>query len=117
LHALVGLGAARADDVAIPKFSTDSPGFGNRRSVLSTVLQPGPILATNISGRALKAAMSRSANWVAFRVSRSLSRLDEPPVRVTGAQFMYISRLPILLNQVHASVASPVGRLVGIVKL
>jgi hypothetical protein len=34
-----------------------------------------------------------------------------------GAQFMYISRFPILLNQVQASVAEPVGREVGTVKL
>lgn len=46
-----------------------------------------------------------------------LRRFDEPPVRVMGAQFMYISRLPILLNQVQASVAEPVGRDVGMVKL
>jgi hypothetical protein len=44
-------------------------------------------------------------------------RLDDDPVRVTGAQFMYISRFPTLLNQVHARVAFPVGRDVGMVKL
>lgn len=36
---------------------------------------------------------------------------------VTCAQFMYISRLPILLNQVHASRASPLGASEGILKL
>jgi hypothetical protein len=36
---------------------------------------------------------------------------------VIGAQFIYISRFPILLNQVQASVAEPVGRLLGTVKL
>lgn len=38
-------------------------------------------------------------------------------MRVTGAQFMYISRFPTLLNQVQASVALPDGRSVGMVKL
>ena len=54
-----------------------------------------------------------------LRVIRSSSslRFDEEPVIVTGAQFMYISRFPILLNQVQARVAVPVGRVVGIVKL
>lgn len=66
------------------------------------------MLAVNMSGRALKAAWSRAM--------RSL-RLLEPPVSVTGAQFMYISRFPTLLNQVQARVALPVGRVVGIVKL
>jgi hypothetical protein len=43
-------------------------------------------------------------------------RFEADAVRVTGAQFMYISRLPILLNQVQAKVAVPVGRDVGTVK-
>jgi hypothetical protein len=36
---------------------------------------------------------------------------------VIGAQFMYISRLPILLNHVQARVADPVGRADGMVKV
>lgn len=31
----------------------------------------------------------------------------DPPLTLTEAQFMYISRLPILLNQVQASVYDP----------
>lgn len=46
------VGVARADEVAVPSFSTESPGFGNRRSVESCVPQPFPMLATNMSGRA-----------------------------------------------------------------
>ena len=41
--------------VAIPSCSSESPGSGNARSPLS-VPQPFPIFATNISGRAEKAA-------------------------------------------------------------
>ena len=53
-----------------------------------------------------------------MRSSTSTSlRLDEAPVIVTGAQFMYISRFPILLNQVQARVAVPVGSEDGMVKL
>jgi len=51
-----------------------------------------------------------------IRSSSSL-RLDAAAVRETGAQFMYISRLPTLLNHVQASVAVPVGSVVGMVKL
>lgn len=101
----------RAEEVCWPSCSTESPGSGKRTSVESTVPQPLPTLATNISGRALYAAWSRS--WM-----RAASRLeDEPPVMVMGAQFMYISRLPTLLNHVQARVAEPVGRLLGTGKL
>jgi hypothetical protein len=48
--------------------------------------------------------------------SSSSLRFEALAVRVTGAQFIYISRLPILLNQVQARVTSPVGRVVGMVK-
>jgi len=41
--------------------------------------------------------------------------LEEAAVRVIGAQFIYISRFPTLLNQVHAITAVPVGRSVGTV--
>lgn len=68
-----------------------------------------PILAVNISGKALKAAVSRT--W-----SSSSLRLEVELVMVTGAQFMYISRLPTLLNQVQASVALPAGTESGMVK-
>jgi hypothetical protein len=76
------------------------------------------MFATNISGRELKKAWSRSMSWVILRASISCSSLllEDPDVMVIGAQFMYISRLPILLNQVHAMTAVPVGRSVGTVK-
>ena len=63
--------------------------------------------------------MSRPISCVTFRVIRSSSllRLDEAAVIVTGAQFMYISRFPTLLNQVQARTAVPVGREEGTVKL
>jgi hypothetical protein len=47
----------------------------------------------------------------------SLRFEEELPVILTGAQFMYISRFPTLLNQVHTRVADPVVRVVGTVKL
>jgi len=99
----------RALLVARPSCSTELPGSGKRRSVESTVWQPLPMLATNMFGRASYADVSR--------VSRYSSRLEAPPDNVTGAQFMYISRFPILLNQVQARVAFPVGMSVGTVKL
>lgn len=98
--------------VAVPRRSRESPGEGNFRSVESTVVQPLPMFAVNMSGKASKAAVSRSMSCVTLPSSL---RLEEDPDRVTGAQFMYISRLPILLNQVQARVASPVGRVVGTV--
>jgi hypothetical protein len=49
--------------------------------------------------------------------SSSALRLPAAAVIVTGAQFMYISRLPTLLNQVQAKVAVPVGRVVGTTKV
>ena len=74
------------------------PGLGNLMSVLSGVWQSTPLtLATMMSGL--------------------LARVLEPlPVMVTGAQFMYISRLPVLLNQVHAKMASPAFVSAGTVK-
>lgn len=38
--------------VPLPSFSTDSPAEGNKRSLLSAVVQPFPMFAVNISGRA-----------------------------------------------------------------
>ncbi len=74
----------------------------------SGVAHPLSTFATNMSGRALNAAWSRST-------SSCLLVVD--PVRLMAAQFIYISRLPTLLNQVHAKVAFPVGKSSGIVKL
>lgn len=70
---------------------TSGPGFGNMTSVISIVLHdPDPRLATNMSGRAKKETAG------AFPEPEGL----ELVMISTAAQFMYISRLPILLNQV-----------------
>lgn len=54
------VGACKALEVAEPSRTTESPGLGNLTSVESTVPHPFPMLAMNMSGRALKAAWSRS---------------------------------------------------------
>lgn len=116
------VGAFKSDVVEPARVSTESPGFGKITSFESTVPQESAptflMLATNMLGRALKAAVSRWTIWVLFWPvnSSSSSRLEVAAVNVTGAQFMYISRFPILLNQVQASVADPVGSVVGILK-
>lgn len=89
-----------------PILVTAVPGLGNPRSAPSAALQEEvAMLATNMLGRASKVAWSRSMSMVAFP-----SRFVEPAPIVMGAQFMYISRLPTLLNHVQARVASPAGR-------
>ena len=88
-----------------PAFCRPGPGSGNSKSALSTVLQPLPIFATNMAGKEasrLPKMESLVASYSVLLVSRLT--LEPPPVTVIGAQFMYISRLPILLNQVHARV-------------
>ena len=81
-------------------------------SVESTVAQPAeaePMFALNRSGKlARRLNQPRESRRDCLpREERERLEPEEPPVTVTGAQFMYISRLPILLNQVHASVYSP----------
>lgn len=79
------------------------PGYGKSTSVFSEVPQLLPILptlATKTFGLELKAVVS----------------VPEPTPIVTLAQFMYISRLPILLNHVHAKRAAPVGVSLGTLK-
>ena len=101
-----GDGGPRAEGV--PNLSTEVPGSGNATSTDSVVAQPLPMLATNILGSFSK------ADWSRWRTGGERLTFFGA-VMLTGAQFMYISRLPTLLNQVHARVASPVGRSVGIV--
>lgn len=82
---------------------TSVPGSGNMTSASWVTAQPLPALptlATNMSGRLLRAE----------------ARLAEEPVILTAAQFMYISRLPVLLNHVQAKIASPAGVSLGTVK-
>lgn len=62
--------------------------------------------ATNMGGK-LAARLSSSSG----------ERLDEPPETVMGAQFMYISRFPMRLNQVQARVYLPAEMPSGMVKL
>jgi hypothetical protein len=50
------------------------------------------------------------------RLLRAEARFLDPPPMVTAAQFMYISRLPIWLNQVQAKMASPEGVSAGTLK-
>jgi len=74
-----------------------APGLGNLTSVPSGTAHPLPTLATIMSGLS--------------------ARVEVPlPVMVTAAQFMYISRLPVLLNHVQEKMASPDFASVGTVK-
>lgn len=74
--------------------ATCVPGLGNWTSNGSTVLHWFllAILKMAISGRLL-----------------NVESLPDEPVTDTVAQFMYISRLPIWLNHVHAKVYLPLG--------
>ena len=91
--------------MATPSFSSEAPGSGNWRSLDETVVQSvAGMLATNMAGKegAARPARSGMAKSVSLR-ARSRCLL-EPPVTLMEAQFMYISRLPTLLNQVQARV-------------
>lgn len=85
------------------KVSAGAPAWlasGNTTSVLSVVEHRSlGMLATNMSGNLVQAAGIEAA-----RLS-----LEEPPVTEMGAQTMYISRLPTLLNQVQAREYLPFG--------
>jgi hypothetical protein len=81
--------------------SAAGPGSGNLTSFVSTVAHPLLTFATNIFGRAAKATGSAA---------------PAPALMVTLAQFMYISRLPTLLNQVQAKTAGPAGVSAGTAK-
>jgi len=81
---------------------TSGPGSGKAATFVSATLQVFvPMFATNIAGRLENGTPG------------------EPPLPFwmsTAKQFMYISRLPTLLNQVHAPSAVPVGASDGTVK-
>lgn len=67
------------------------PGSGNMRfcsPMVAQVPEMSPMLATNMLGRADMPEVS-----------------DAPPLISIAAQFIYISRFPTVLNQVHARVA------------
>lgn len=93
-----------------PVETTSGPAWGNCRSTPSVVVQPPPAVPT------LAMKMPGLVEYAAARRWKRLRFLEAPPVRVTAAQFMYISRLPIWLNQVQASTASPAGASAGMVK-
>ena len=85
--------------------STDAPGSGNLTSAPSAVVQSvAGMFAMNMSGN--EAVARPESSGIAYsRVSlREVSLLLDAPVTLMEAQFMYISRLPTLLNQVHARV-------------
>lgn len=86
-------------------FSTDVPGLGNWTLPPSVVVQSVVgMLAMNMVGKS-GVARSESSGMLYSSVSlAATSRLDVPPVTLMEAQFIYISRLPILLNQVQANV-------------
>lgn len=99
----------------LPAFSTEPPGLGKMMS-MSLVSRGSrqapmlPMLALNMSGKEgsrLKISSEAYSLVVLKNWESSASRFFLPPVTVTGAQFMYISRLPMRLNQVHARVYSP----------
>jgi hypothetical protein len=81
---------------------TSGPGLGNTTSLVSGVEQPLLRFATKSEGRDENDALARF--------------LLPDPLTITDAQFMYISRLPMLLNQVHAKRAAPAGASEGTVK-
>lgn len=83
-------------------FSTFGPALGKMTFPPSAVVQPFPMLATNKSGKEdARFEISSSCATLADPTDVS-SRFFDPATTVIGAQFMYISRLPIRLNQVHA---------------
>ena len=75
------------------------------------------MLALNISGK-LGVARSDSSGMLYSSVSlKDVSLLFEPAETLMEAQFMYISRVPTLLNHVQASVYAPGSMPCGIVYL
>lgn len=87
--------------VAPFSLATSLPGLGNTGSQPSSALQAGlRVFALKISG-------SPSNVCWAFALG--------VPVMDSGAQAMYISREPILLNHVQARVALPTGMSSGMV--
>lgn len=84
-------GVALLSGVFTPMLSTEFPGLGYNVSCPSIVAHdPGieGMLAINMLGSELNAAVSLSTNSVTFLLSSSSDRLADAPVMVTGAQFM-----------------------------
>jgi hypothetical protein len=94
---------------------TFEPGRGKLTASPPIVVHwPGPsTLAMKSRGKSSKADRGTRLG----DRSRGCSRFEDPSLMVTWAQFMYISRLPILLNHVHVKRAFPEGASLGIWKL
>lgn len=101
--ATLQLGPVGAVSVPDPSFSTEAPGYGNSTSAESTVSQSlVGMFALNMPGKDDVVRLESSGMpRVSLRVA---ALLFDPPLTLMDAQFMYISRLPILLNQVQANV-------------
>ena len=74
------------------------------------------MFAMNMSGNEDVARPKSSGTAYSSVSLRDVSLLLEPPVTLMEAQFMYISRLPTLLNHVHARVYAPGAMPAGIEK-
>lgn len=97
--------------------STEAPGSGNLTSAPSAVVHSvAGMFAMNMSGNEADPRSCSSGTEYSSVSFREVSLLFEPPVTLMEAQFMYISRLPTLLNQVQASVYAPGVIPAGIVK-
>lgn len=83
-------------------FSMFGPALGKMTFPPSAVVQPFPMLATNKSGKEVARFEISDSCATLIDSPDDLSRFFDPATTVMGAQFMYISRLPIRLNQVHA---------------
>ena len=95
-------GPVGAVSVPLPSFSTEAPGLGNCTSWESTVSQSEVgMFALNMPGKDVARSDSSGMPKVSLR-ERAL--FADPPLTLIDAQFMYISRFPILLNQVQARV-------------
>ena len=99
------VGGDNASALLALAISTDCPGSGNLTSAPSAVVQSVTgMFATNMSGNEAVARPESSGIAYSSVSLREVSLLLEPPVTLMEAQFMYISRLPTLLNQVQARV-------------
>lgn len=99
------VGGVKTSALLALAISTDEPGDGNFTSVASAVVQSVTgMFATNMSGNEAVARPASSGIAYSSVSLREVSLLLEAPVTLMEAQFMYISRLPTLLNQVHARV-------------
>ncbi len=88
-------------------------------ALVETFLRSGPVSVKVTSADAyVSQPFLRLATKMEGREENEvLARLVLPdPETVTDAQFMYISRLPRLLNQVHEKRAAPEGESDGILK-